>query len=152
METLVKLFADGALVLVLAVAGLCLLWELRRDFWQRTPLIIMAGLTSLLVGKIMSLLYQPETMRPFQKMGLEAGAAYVNNPGFPSDHALLAAAAVLAVYVICRTFRWLAYPMALLVVLMCVARVIALVHTPADVIFGVLAGLSGGIWYKKLTK
>lgn len=151
MDSLIRLAADGTLVLILTVGGVLLLLELRSKFWQRIPVVIMAGLTSLFAGKLMSLLYQPEIARPFEKLGVQAGAAYIDNPGFPSDHALLATVVVVAVYVLCK-YRIVAHMLAVLVLLMCAARVAALVHTPLDVLFGVIAGLSGGIWYKKLTK
>jgi membrane-associated phospholipid phosphatase len=113
--------------------------------------LVMAGLTSLLVGKLMSLMYQPAVARPFIELGLTPGAAYVDNPGFPSDHALLGAVAVMAVYQLGRDRR-IAYVLAALVVVMCAARVVALVHTPLDVIGGLLAGCAGAVWYLKLTK
>lgn len=151
MDTLLKLVADGTLLVILAVSGVVILYAMRKKFWVYTPVIIMAALTSLLVGKIMSLLYQPAVARPFLELGLQPGAAYIDNPGFPSDHALLATVAVVAVYAVTKN-RWLTAILSLLVVVMCIGRVAALVHTPLDVIFGIIAGLSGYVWYKKLTK
>ena len=58
----------------------------------------MAGLTAYVVAKIAGLLYQPTTLRPFELMGVEAGASFLNNPGFPSDHALFTMAIVLAIF------------------------------------------------------
>lgn len=111
----------------------------------------MAGLTSLLVGKVLSLLYQPAIARPFLELGVEPGAAYIDNPGFPSDHALLATVVVAAVYALTRNRKFAAV-LGVLVLIMCIGRVLALVHTPLDVAGGVLAGLAGVLWYKKLTK
>lgn len=153
MEQLIKFFADGVLIGIAAVAAPLILLSLRHNFWHRAPVFVMAGLTSLLCGKLMSLIYQPEIARPFEKLGVAAGAAYIDNPGFPSDHALLATVIVLALFVVIdKRYRWIAWVLASLVVFMAIARVMALVHTPLDVIFGIIAGLSGGIWYKKLTK
>ncbi len=148
---LVRLLADGTLLLILAIAGPAILWNIRRDFWCTAPVLVMAGLTSLLVGKLMSLVYQPSVARPFLEAGASAGATYINNPGFPSDHALLATVAVVAVYVLTRN-KQLTMLLASLVVLMGIGRVLALVHTPLDVVGGVFAGISGALWYKKLTK
>jgi membrane-associated phospholipid phosphatase len=148
---LVKLVADGALLLILAISAPFVLMALRKRFWANAPVLVMAGLTSLLVGKMMSLIYQPAIARPFLELGVEPGAAYIDNPGFPSDHALLATVAVVAVYALTRN-RKLTIFLGLMVLVMCMGRVIALVHTPLDVIGGVLAGLSGALWYKKLTK
>ena len=148
---LVKLVADGALLLILAISAPFILMALRKRFWSNVPVLVMAGLTSLLVGKLMSLIYQPAIARPFLELGVEPGAAYIDNPGFPSDHALLATVAVVAVYALTRN-RKITVLLGLLVLVMCMGRVIALVHTPLDVIGGVLAGLAGVLWYKKLTK
>lgn len=151
MNTLTRLAADGTLVLIIAASAPIILWKLRRAWWVNGPVLVMAGLTSLLIGKVMSLLYQPEIARPFLQQGLEPGAAYINNPGFPSDHALLATVLVVAVYMLTRN-RLLATVLLLLVVVMGVGRVAALVHTPLDVFGGVVAALFGALWYRKLTK
>lgn len=148
---LVKFLADGLLLVILALSIVSILWAIRGRIWATIPILAMAGLTSLLVAKIMSLVYQPEIARPFMQKGVEAGAAYINNPGFPSDHALLATVAVVAVYALTRNPRLTTF-LAFLVIAMCVGRVLALVHTPFDVIAGMIAGLSGAAWYKKLTK
>lgn len=151
MNTLIRLVADGTLLLIAAVCIPIIIWKLRGKWWVNAPVVVMAGLTSLLAGKLMSLVYQPEIARPFLQHGLEPGAAYIDNPGFPSDHALLATVLVLAVYALTRN-RPLAIGLFLLVVIMSMGRVIALVHTPLDVIGGIVAGCVGVLWYKKLTK
>lgn len=151
MNMLIRFLADGTLILILAVASYFVLKSLRLQWWRNVPLVVMAGLTSLLTGKLLSLLYQPGVARPFLEVGLEPGAAYIDNPGFPSDHALLATAAVVAVYALTRN-KPVGIVLATLVVVMGVGRVIALVHTPIDVIGGVIAGLAGAFWYMKLTK
>ena len=125
--------------------------KIRHAFWSKSAIILMAGLTSLFVGKTMSLLYQPAVARPFLELGVQPGAAYIDNPGFPSDHALLATVVVFAVYAMTRNHA-IAGLLAILVLLMCIGRVAAYVHTPLDVIAGIIAGLSGGFWYRKLTK
>lgn len=152
MQTwLLKAVADGTLLLILAVAAPIIISTMRRSWWETLPIVVMAGLTSLLVGKVLSLLYQPAVARPFLELGVQPGAAYIDNPGFPSDHALLATVAVAAVYALTRK-RNLSVLLALLVIVMCTGRVLALVHTPFDVMAGIAAGLTGSIWYKKLTK
>lgn len=146
-EMVVRALADGALLLILVIGVLAVPLYLRwNKLIQVMPVAIMAGMTSLLVGKLMSLMYQPAIARPFLELGLEPGAAYIDNPGFPSDHALLGTVAVLAVVVLVRQ-RVLSIILIALLSAMCVARVAALVHTPVDVIGGIVAGLSGGVWY-----
>lgn len=151
MQLLTRLAADGTLLLILLITVPAIFWAIRKSFWEKAPVLIMAGLTSLLVGKIMSLLYQPAVARPFLELGVQPGAAYIDNPGFPSDHALLATVLVVATIAVTRN-RKLAIILISLVAFMCIGRVVALVHTPLDVIGGVIAGLAGIPWYKKLTK
>lgn len=150
MQALIRLLADGTLIAILVISGPLIIWSLRKRWWRGAPVVIMAGLTSLLVGKVMSLLYQPAVARPFLELGVTPGAAYIDNPGFPSDHALLATVTVVAVYAVTRR-RWVVGLLAAMVIVMCIGRVIALVHTPLDVIAGIVAGLVGIVWYKKLT-
>lgn len=151
MDLIIRLLADGTLILLVAFCAVTILWMVRKKFWATVPVVIMAGLTSLLVGKLLSLLYQPAVARPFLELGVSPGAAYIDNPGFPSDHALLATASVVAFYAVSKRLR-LSIVLGVIIVLMAAARVLALVHTPLDVIAGVIAGLAGIPWYKKLTK
>lgn len=147
MDQVIRFLADGVLIVIIVVAVCGLIFRTStREKKSGYPYLIMAGLTSLLVGKLMSLLYQPEFARPFLEKGAQAGAAYIDNPGFPSDHALLGAAAVLAVIVFVRN-RTLSIILVSGLLVMCIARVLALVHTPIDVLAGIAAGLAGGIWY-----
>lgn len=146
----IRLLADGGLIAVVAlsaIAGGYWLVKTRPNLRILAPYVLMAGLTSLLVAKLISLLPIQQT-RPFIEKGVEAGAAFINNPGFPSDHALVATVVVMAVYVL-TPYRKTAYVLMGLAVLMCVARVLALVHTPLDIIGGIAAGLLGAAWYVK---
>lgn len=151
MQTLIQLLADGILLVLISIAVPILVWEARLRMWQAAPIVIMAGLTSLGIGKLMSLIYQPAVARPFLELGLEPGAAYIDNPGFPSDHALLGTVLVCAIYAFTKNKKLVLF-LGGLVLLMGIGRVFALVHTPLDVIGGVIAGLSGYLWYRKLTK
>ena len=147
MQALIKFGADGLLFVVLAGAAFLFLRTVPIRRWPNVlPLLIMAGLTSLLVGKLLSLVFQPSTARPFIEKGVTAGAAFINNPGFPSDHMLLATVAVVAVWFL-TPYRKYALLLGSLALLMGVARVLALVHTPIDIAGGIVAGLSGAVWY-----
>ena len=143
---MIRFLADYTLLIVLATGGVILLYDgVKRNVRHYYPNLIMAGLTSLLIGKLLSIAYQPAIERPFVSQGVAPGAAFIDNPGFPSDHALLGVATVLGVYALTRRKR-LSLALALIIVVMMIARVAALVHTPLDIIGGVLAGLSGGLW------
>jgi membrane-associated phospholipid phosphatase len=106
----------------------------------------MAGLTAYLIAKLAAVIYQPSVERPFELLGAEAGALFLNNPGFPSDHALFVTAITCAVWFETRN-KLVTVVLASLVIVICVGRVLALVHTPIDVIFGVIIGLIGSLWY-----
>ena len=149
MEQIVRFVADGLLLVILAIAGLAGIYRLvirTRRLRAVAPFAIMAALTSLLVAKLVSLVYQPSDARPYIELGRAAGAAYIDNPGFPSDHALLATVVVLMVAAL-TPYRKTAILLGVLVIVMSVGRVLALVHTPLDVLGGIAIGLIGGIWY-----
>ena len=147
MDDVIRFIADDILLIIMALGTVLLLRSVPVRYWLRDySYVAMAGLTALLIGKLMSLLYQPAVARPFLELGQAPGAEYIDNPGFPSDHALLATAIVVAVYAL-TPYRKTAYVMAGLVVIMGVGRVLALVHTPLDVVGGIVAALLGGLWY-----
>jgi membrane-associated phospholipid phosphatase len=106
----------------------------------------MAGLTAYLIAKLVASVYQPELLRPFELLGVQPGAYYLKNPGFPSDHMLFVTAITLAVWFETRK-KNIALLLAGLSVLVGIGRVLALVHTPLDVIGGVVIACVGGIWY-----
>ena len=147
MQILIKLLADGAIVPVVLLAGYAFLFRVSKS--QRPEVysrILMAGLTSYLIAKLMGSIYQPAIERPFELLGQAAGASYLDNPGFPSDHALFTVFLTLAVFL---GFRWRtgAIVMAIFTVLVCIGRVLALVHTPLDIIGGIVAAFIGALWY-----
>lgn len=146
------IIADG-LVVVLALVGTYALLRFipNKEKYQAYARILMAGLTAYLMAKIISLLYQPAELRPFELMGVNPRASFLNNPGFPSDHALFAMAITLAVFFETGRKKLAAVCLAM-TLLICTGRVLALVHTPLDVIGGVTIALAGAFWYAKPTK
>ncbi|HUO62003.1 MAG TPA: phosphatase PAP2 family protein [Candidatus Bathyarchaeia archaeon] len=147
MSSLIRLIADGTLVPIVLIGVYALVFRVPAGHrYEAYCRILMAGLTSLLLAKYMSTLYQPTNLRPFELMGVSAGASYLPNPGFPSDHALFAAAITYAVWFETRDKLW-SLILAGLVVLVCVGRVLALVHTPLDIAGGLAAASFGAIWY-----
>lgn len=149
---MLRFLADDLLIIILGIVGLVLLYDgIKRQVRVYYPYLIMAGLTSLLIGKLLSIIYQPAVERPFILQGVAPGAAFINNPGFPSDHALLGVAAVLGVYALTRRTK-LSLLLALGVVVMMIARIAALVHTPLDIAGGIIAGMGGGLWYLEMRR
>lgn len=144
---LTRLIADGAIVPIILIASFLLLFKVPKGHrYEAYCRILMAGLTAYLLAKLVASIYQPSLERPFEILGVQAGALFLNNPGFPSDHTLFAAALTLAVWFETK-FKRTALVLAGLTVLVCVGRVVALVHTPMDVIFGVIFALLGSFWY-----
>lgn len=151
-DLLLRLAADGLVVVILFMALYAFAFKIPRNkWWHWGWRIVLAGLTAYAAAKLAGALYQPEALRPFEKLGTEPGAAYLPNPGFPSDHALFAMFLTLAVWFSTGMKRY-ALVMLGLTLVMGVARVLALVHTPQDVIGGLLIATVGIIWYLRTDK
>ncbi len=147
VNAFIQFIADGTVLLVVAVAIYVLVTKIpNKEKYAAYSRILMAGLTAFLVAKLLATVYQPATERPFELLGVAPGAAFLDNPGFPSDHALFVTAIFLAVWFETRA-RVVAGILLILVIVVGIGRVAALVHTPLDVIGGVIAALIGSIWY-----
>ncbi len=146
-ETLVKILADGAVLPVVLIGTWALLFKIERGQRYRAYCrVLLAGLTAYLLAKLIGSVFQPELERPFELMGVSAGASFLNNPGFPSDHVLFCTAITLAVWF--ETKQKVATAILILLTLaVAVGRVLALVHSPLDVVGGVIIALLGGLWY-----
>lgn len=152
MQTIIKILADGAVVPVVLLAGYALLFKVpAKGRYQAYARIIMAGLTAYLFAKLLGSAYQPSGERPFEILGVAPGASYLNNPGFPSDHALFTTFLTLAVWYETHQKK-IAITLVLLTLLVCIGRVLALVHTPLDVIGGILVASLGALWYIQVPK
>lgn len=147
MDIFIQLIADGTLLPIALLGIYALVFKVpAKGRYAAYCRILMAGLTAFVFAKLLAAVYQPEGLRPFQEMGVEPGAAFLPNPGFPSDHALFATAILLAVWFETK-HKVISMILAALVVLVCVGRVVALVHTPLDVIGGILVACVGALWY-----
>lgn len=147
MQTFIHLIADGAVFPVILIGIYALIAKVPTGHkYEAYCRILMAGLTTYLLAKLLGTVYQPATERPFELMGVAPGAAYLDNPGFPSDHALFVAAILFAIWFETRN-KWLAGIAAFFVVLVCVGRVLALVHTPLDIAGGLFVAIVGAGWY-----
>ena len=147
MEFIVQFIADGLLVIGILVALGAFYFAVPKKKWKYWAIRIFGtGVTTYGLAKLIGWLYQPETLRPFEKLGVDPGAMYLNNPGFPSDHVLFLTFLTLAVWFSTRN-KLLGAIMLLITLLTAIGRVLALVHTPLDVIGGMLIALVGIIWY-----
>lgn len=151
-EVLIRLIADFAVVPIALLAAWALLWKVPKGHrFEAYSRVLMAGLTAYMLAKFVAVIYQPSTMRPFELLGVDPGALYLNNPGFPSDHALFVMVLVCAVWFETR-MKKLTVVLILLAVLVCVGRVLAQVHTPLDVIGGISIALVGALWYSNVPR
>lgn len=152
IELIIRIIADVAVIPVILLGAWALIFKIPKGKrFEAYCRILMAGLTAYMLAKFIATIYQPATLRPFELMGVEPGAFYLNNPGFPSDHALFVTAIACAVWFETR-MKKLSVVLAILVVLICVGRVVALVHTPLDVIGGVVIALIGALWYSNVPR
>jgi membrane-associated phospholipid phosphatase len=146
-ETIITLIADGAVIPIVVLAGYALLFLVPQGHrFEAYARILMVGLTAYLLAKLLGAVYQPSGERPFEVLGVAAGASYLNNPGFPSDHALFTAFLTLAVWFETRR-KGITMILIALTLAVCIGRVLALVHTPLDVIGGVVVAACGALWY-----
>lgn len=143
----VQIMADWLVIPVVLIGTYALLFKVPKNKrYEAYCRILMAGLTAFLIAKLLATLYQPTGERPFEQMGITPGASYLDNPGFPSDHALFVMAITLAVWFETRMKKTSAL-LLLLALGVCLGRVLALVHTPLDVIGGVVVACLGAVWY-----
>lgn len=145
---MIRFIADGLLILLALIAIYALLFKTRPesrryDIYAR---VVMAGVTSYIFAKFIGYMWQPEAMRPFELLGVEPGATFLDNPGFPSDHMLFAVFLTLAVWFATRN-KTLTLILAVMSIAVAVGRVQALVHSPTDVVGGALIATLGAIWY-----
>lgn len=147
MEVVITVIADWLMFPLAGLAGYALLFLTpRKGRLMQMRRVFMAGLTAYVAAKLIALVFQPADLRPFELLGVAPGAAYLNNPGFPSDHALFAMFLTLAVWFSTR-HRAVSGVMLALTLVVCVGRVVALVHTPLDVIGGLVIACVGAVWY-----
>ena len=152
IDVFIRFIADAAVILVILIAAWALLFKIPKGHrYEAYCRILLAGLTAYMLAKFAATIYQPTTLRPFQELGVEPGALYLNNPGFPSDHALFVTAILCAVWFETR-LKKTRIILLVLVLLVCIGRVLALVHTPLDVIGGVGIALVGALWYSNVLR
>lgn len=146
-ELLVKFAADGLVIVIVLIGAGVLLFNVTKGKRIETySVVLMAGLTAYLCATLIASIYQPEAARPFQQLGVTAGAAYLDNPGFPSDHTLFCMAITLAVWFGTKMKKTALF-LLILTLVVALGRVLALVHTPLDVIGGIVLAFTGMPWY-----
>lgn len=152
VDMIIRLAADAAVIPVVLLGAWALLFKIPKGKrFESYSRVLLAGLTAYMLAKFIGTVYQPATLRPFELLGVDPGASFLNNPGFPSDHALFVTAITCAVWFETR-HKAVSTVLVALVVLVCVGRVLALVHTPLDVIGGIGIALLGALWYSNVPR
>jgi len=141
-DFVLKVIADYLVIPIIGVGGLMLLFVPVKTQYLLWAKAVMTGLTALLFAKIAAQFYQG--VRPFEALGVEPGAAFLPNPGFPSDHALLVFVVVCVVWATTKN-KWVSAILLAAAILVSTGRVIALVHTPLDVVGGALCAIIAAI-------
>ena len=147
LDILVKVLADGLVIPVVLIGAWALVFKIPEgNRYKAYCRILMAGLTAYLLAKLIGSIYQPELQRPFEMLGVEARASFLDNPGFPSDHVLFCVTITLAVWFETRR-RTTVLVLLALTGLVAIGRVTALVHAPLDIIGGIAIASMGAAWY-----
>ena len=139
-DGIIRIMADGLVIPIVIIAAWALWFRIpKKSRFERVSRGVVAGLIALFIAKVLSLTYQ-EGERPFVEMGIQAKAAYLNNPGFPSDHVLFVFCITLVVWAATKDKK-VSLILLILSILVAFGRVLALVHTPLDVLGGLACAI-----------
>lgn len=138
MHTLIVFIAQYLLFILILIAGAYWLIQDKSVKLKIVIIGILGSIIALILMKIgAALFYDP---RPFVSSGVVPYFKHVADNGFPSDHTSLAA--VLAVTIFFAS-RKLGIALFIGAIVIGSARVIANVHSPVDIIGGLLIGIVG---------
>ena len=101
--------------------------------------VVVGGIVALIISKIFEKFYYDP--RPFVSHDVKPLFPHAADNGFPSDHTLYSALVATAVYFYSRKWGWTAFALA---VIIGSSRVAAHVHSPIDIIGGLLIGIVAG--------
>jgi len=141
-DLFLKIIADYLVIPIVLVGGGVLLLVPAKDRYLVWAKAVLTGLTALLFAKVAAQFYQG--VRPFEALGVEPGAAFLPNPGFPSDHTLLVVVVTCVAWATSKN-KWLGGMLLVAAIAVGAGRVLALVHTPLDVIGGALCAIIAAI-------
>ena len=141
---LVRVVADWVIYALIILAAIVLLRVTPNQVRVRTVAQAIAViLIAYLLAQLIRPLYGGE--RPFMALGVEPGAWAATNSGFPSEHTLLAFGLTFIIWVVSRNMALTVMAVGLSVAI-ALARVIALVHTPLDILAGLLCAVAAAVF------
>ena len=129
-------------VFLVVVLGAAVAWLVapKDQKFKFLVAVILAGASAYILAKIAGKVYYDP--RPFVAEHLRPLVAHAADNGFPSDHALFTATLTAATYFFNKK---IAVGMALLTVVVGIARGAALIHSPLDIAAGWILGIAGGV-------
>lgn len=113
--------------------------------WRALGFMILAALTALLISQIFHLI-PVEVYRPYQLMGTQPLIEPSVDSPFPSDHVTFAFTAAFAVILMTR-YRKIGLVVLLAAIGVLVGRLLALIHSPLDVVGGLICAGLGAVWF-----
>lgn len=140
----------GAKYLFLALPLLFLIALYQAGRTDRKKLIVAILLSLVIVGildKVSAKLYYDP--RPFVTHHIKPLIAHAADNGFPSEHTLFCFTFASVIFFFRRRLGWLALGLSLIVG---VCRVAAHVHSPVDIVGGIIIGMIAGYSGKWLTE
>jgi len=130
----IRFIADFLVIPIVLIGVWVVLCSPKNVRWKRAKKGFFAGLLALVLAGIARLLYQDP--RPFVQAGVAPKALYLIGAGFPSLHALLVFTVTFVVWAATKNVK-ISLLLLGLSVLVAVGRIVALVHTPVDILGGI---------------
>lgn len=125
------------LIYVLIVASLVFLLSRENELRKKIAFVaILAVPFAYIIGKILSLFYY--STRPFVSGHYTPLISHAANNGFPSDHALLSFTIASIIFMFNRK---LGFGFFLVGAAISLARILAGIHSPIDILGGLLVGI-----------
>lgn len=148
MDNLV-IFGAKYLIFIFALVVIVVFTQMTaKTRWQFTTVVILAALAAIILSKLASVLYYHP--RPFVVQNIQPLVPHAYDNGFPSDHTLLASSLAVVIYFYRRRLGAAALVVAIIIG---IARVLAHVHWPVDIIGGlIIGGLAGWVGYSLAKK
>lgn len=141
MKNDIIIFLAKYLVFIIALAGLGYWARLNKNKKIQLALRVVAGvIAALILAKIAGKLYYHP--RPFVVNHLKPLVSHSNDNGFPSEHTTVAMVLSTVLYFYRRRLGAALFVLTLLVGL---GRIWAHVHSPLDILGGLIIGLAGGL-------
>lgn len=139
MDTL-TIWGAKYLIFIIGLAAIVLaLLKYREKRWRFIGAIVAAGIISVVLAKLAGKLYYHP--RPFVVENIKPLIAHANDNGFPSDHTTGSAVIATIVYLYNKKVGLIFFVLAVVVGL---GRIGAHLHSPIDIIGGLLVGIFAG--------